>query len=39
MPIAITLAYLLIMPWLYRNAGLTRVCEHLMRARLAFGIV
>ena len=30
---------LLIMPWLYQNAGLTRVCEHFMRVRLAFGIV
>ena len=38
-PIAITLDCLLIMPWLYRNAGLTRVCEHFMRARLASGIV
>ena len=38
-PIAITLDYLLTMPWLYRNAGLTRVCEHFMRARLTSGIV
>ena len=27
-PIAITLDCLLIMPWLYRIAGQTRVCEH-----------
>ena len=38
-PIATTLGYLLLMPWLYQNAGQTLVCEHFMRVRPVFGIV